>query len=130
MKLNHDCVRSIMIHVEENLHYGQYISFNDVKLDDYTHEEILYAADKLLEVGYFEGKKQTFSDGSEPAIRVTALSWVGHQFLDNIRDDGVWKDTKKVLSKFSSVSLSFVGSIASQVITTLIQNQLGQPGHP
>ena len=125
MKLNHDCVRAIMIFVEENLHYGLYINVNDVKIDGYSHEEILYAADKLLEAEYLKGNYRNYIDGSEPSINITSLTWSGHQFLDNIRDDGVWKDTKKILSKFSSVSLNFVSGIASQVITALIQNQLG-----
>lgn len=125
MQLNHDCVRAIMLHVEKNLHYGYYINFNDVELDGYSHEDILYAADKLLEAEYFNGKKQNYISTSEPTIHITSLTWNGHQFLDNIRDDGVWKDTKRILAKFSSTSLSFVGNIASQVITSLVQKQLG-----
>lgn len=123
MKLNHDCVRAIMLYAEENLHYGLCVNFNSVEIDGYTHEEILYAADKLLEVRYFEGSKQNHVDGSEPFIQVVSLTWAGHQFLDNIRDDGVWKDTKKVLSKFSSTSLSLAGNIASQVIAALVRKQ-------
>lgn len=53
------------------------------------------------------------------------LTYDGHKFLDNIRDDKVWKDTKTILSKFSSVSLSFVSSVASNVISQLIQKQFG-----
>lgn len=125
MKLNHDCVRAIMLHVEENLSYGYYIDFGNVEIDGFSHGEILYAADKLIEAGYFTGNRQKYISSPEPSIRVTSLTWEGHQFLDNIRDDGVWKDTKKVLAKFSSTSLSFVGNIASQIITSLVQKQLG-----
>lgn len=125
MNLNHDCVRAIMLHAEKNLYYGYYININDVEIDGYSHEEIVYAVDKLLEAGYFAGNKQMYLNTPEPSIRVTSLTWEGHQFLDNIRDDGVWKDTKKVLAKFSSTSLSFAGNIASQIITSLIQKQLG-----
>lgn len=124
MKLSHECVRDVLIYVEENLDYGYYMDFSDVKLKSYTQEELLYAADKLLEANFLSGSRENFISSPLPSIRITSLTWEGHQFLDNIRDDGVWKNTKKVISKFSSVSLSLIGNIASQVITSLIQNQL------
>lgn len=125
MKLNHDCVRDLLLHIEENLTYGYYLEVSEATLKSYSREELLYTADKLLEAGYLDGNKRNTINSSLPYIRITAITWSGHQFLDNIRDDGVWKDTKKVLSRFSSVSLGFVGNVASQVITSLIQKQLG-----
>lgn len=125
MKLNHDCVRDLLLHIEENLTYGYYLEVSEATLKSYSREELLYTADKLLEAGYLDGNKRNTINSSLPYIRITAITWTGHQFLDNIRDDGVWKDTKKVLSRFSSVSLGFVGNVASQVITSLIQKQLG-----
>lgn len=125
MKLNHECVRDVLIHIEENLSYGYYMDFSKVELKDYSQEELLYTADKLLEAGFITGTRRNSIAESLPDIRITSLTWEGHQFLDNIRDDSVWKDTKKVLSKFSSVSLSLVGNVASQVISSLIHSQLG-----
>ena len=125
MKLNHDCVRDVMIFVEENVPYGHYADFSSVEIKDYSHEDIIYAADKLLEANLLDGSKHKYIGSNTPDIRITSITWAGHQFLDNIRDDGVWKNTKKVISNFSSVSLSLVGSIASQVITSLVQKQLG-----
>lgn len=125
MKLNHDCVRDLLIHIEEHLTYGFYMEIAAVELKNYSTEELHYAADKLLEANYLIGNKRSSIGAALPDIRITSISWEGHQFLDNIRDDGVWKDTQNVLSKFSSVSLSFVGNIASQVITSLVQKQLG-----
>ncbi len=125
MKLNHDCVRDLLIHIEEHLSYGFYMDISAVELKNYSTEELLYAADKLLEANYLIGNKRTSIGPTLPDIRIISISWNGHQFLDNIRDEGVWKDTKNVLSKFSSVSLSFVGNVASQVITSLVQKQLG-----
>lgn len=124
MKLNHECVRDILLYIEDNLFYGYYIVIADIELKNYSKEELLYTADKLLEAEFLIGNKRNTLNATLPDIRITSISWNGHQFLDNIRDDGIWKDTKKVLSKFSSVSLNFVGNVASQVIATLIQNQL------
>lgn len=125
MKLNHECVRDVLLHIEENLTYGYYMDFSAVELKQYSQEELIYTADKLIEAEFICGSRKNYISNSLPDIRITSLTWSGHQFLDNIRDDGVWKDTKKIISKFSSVSLGLVGSIASQVITSLVQNQLG-----
>ena len=100
MKLNHDCVRSIMLLTEEHLSYGQSIPFNKVEISGYSHEEILYAADKLLEAGYLQGEKLGFAGLGEPSIQITSISWDGHRFLDNIRGEGIWKDTKKFFPNF------------------------------
>lgn len=125
MRLNHDCVRNLLLHIEERLDYGSCMDISAVESKSYSTEELLYTADKLLEANYLIGNKRNSIGASLPDIRITSISWDGHQFLDNIRDEGVWKDTKNVLSKFSSVSLSFVGNVASQVITCLVQRQLG-----
>lgn len=125
MKLNHDCIRDVLLYIEENLTYGYYIDFSDIEISDYSREDLLYTADKLLEAGYLDGTKKNYIGSIKPDIQITAITWSGHQFLDNIRDDGVWKDTKRILSKFSSVSLGFVGNVASEIITSIIQSQLG-----
>lgn len=124
MKLSHDCVRDVLLCIEENLSYGCSINFSTVKLKDYSQDDLLYTADKLLEAGLLNGSRLDYSGGFSD-IRITSITWAGHQFLDNIRDDGVWKNTKSVLSKFSSASLSLIGNIASQIITSMVQNQLG-----
>ncbi|EAG0857908.1 DUF2513 domain-containing protein [Listeria monocytogenes] len=59
------------------------------------------------------------------ALFVSKITWSGHQFLDNIRDDEVWKRTKKTVSKFSSVSVSLLSTIASNILSQLIKHSLG-----
>lgn len=124
MKLNHDCVRDLLLYIEENLSYGYYIDPATVEIKKYSHDEILYSADKLLEANYLDGIKKTYIGSQYPTIHINSITWSGHQFLDNIRDDGIWKSTKNVVSKFSSVSLSMLCSIASQIITSLIKSKI------
>ena len=53
-----------------------------------------------------------------------ALTWDGHKFLDTIRDNEFWSKTKQITSRFASVSISMIESIASQVISNLIAKQM------
>ena len=50
-----------------------------------------------------------------------SLSFDGHSFLDNIRDNQVWSKSKKILSAFKSVSIEII----SQVATNVINKKLG-----
>ena len=125
MKLNHDCIRDILLFVEENVNYNQHADFSAVELKNYSRDEIIYSADKLLEAGFIDGNKISSLGATLPSIRITSITWTGHQFLDNIRDESIWKSTKSVLSHFSSVSLSMVGNVASQVLSAFISKHLG-----
>ena len=119
MKLDHDCVRHLLLFVEESLDYGDEIDTHSISIDNYTPEEITYTAEKLIEAGYLNGEPINFLGSDIPDILISSLTFNGHEFLDNIRDDKVWKKTKEVLSSHASSSLKIVNSTAIQVVTTL-----------
>ena len=48
------------------------------------------------------------------------LTYQGHEYLNNIRDNKIWKNTKKISSKLSSVSLEILKSIAINEINKVI----------
>lgn len=129
MKLNKECIRDIMLAIESEP-YGSHITKFTVKdnnfLSKYDVEEIIYTLHRLLEADYVNADIQYAAD-EVYTFYISSLTWNGHQFLDNIRDDGVWKKTKSIAGKFSSVSISLLSSIASGVITQLINQQLGNP---
>lgn len=125
MKLNHNCVRDLMLFIEDNLEYGYRLYVNELNLGDYNQQTIVYSADKLYEAGYINALIKTTIGSDLPQIEVKSITWEGHQFLDNIRDNKVWENTKNILSKFSSVSIGIISNVASQVISNLIKSQLG-----
>ena len=125
MKLNNDCVRDLLLYIESNTSINSLIAVSQIEINDYTTDELIYTAMKLQEAGYIKAKISKFIDGSAD-VYVNELTWNGHKFLDNIRDDGVWKATKEKISKFSSVSLSIIENVAAQVLTNLINQQIGQ----
>lgn len=125
MKLNNDCVRDLMLLIEEEVGLNEYLSIRKIEFKNYTTEELIYTSKKLKEAGYINAEIEDYLDGGHEAY-IYSLTWQGHKFLDNIRDDGVWKTTKGIISKFSSVSISIIENVASQVITNLITQQMGQ----
>lgn len=127
MKLNHDCIRDLLLLIEENLTYGHYIDPAQLELKNYSVEELTYTAEKLDEAGFIQCNISKFLSNPLPAIRINSMTYYGHQLLDNIRDDGVWKETKKLTSKISSASIKILSEVAAQVISNIISKQMGLP---
>lgn len=122
MKLNHDCIRSVLLYLEENLEIISFIQNENIKLDGFSKEDIDYSLIKLIEANYLEGKHTVYLSGDYD-IYVKSITWTGHKFLDNIRDTEIWSQTKKAASKFSSVSIDILSSLATNILTTLLLKQ-------
>lgn len=125
MRLNPDCIRDILLYVEENINeqnknivVGNLINSISSKYDAYT---IKYHIIQLNQADMFT--HVTIADGNIP-LRIMDLSWQGHQFLSNIRGETVWNHTKSVAGKVGSFSLDTLSKIATGVITQLISKQL------
>lgn len=123
MKLNHDCVRSVLLYLEDNLGIVSFIQSEDIKLVGFSKEDIDYSLIKLIEANYLEGKHTVYI-GGDYDIDIKSITWSGHKFLDNVRDDVVWCETKKAASKFSSVSIDILSSIAINFLTSLLMKQI------
>lgn len=127
MKLNQECIRDILLYIEENLTYENWIEASSLPLDKYSSEELIYTVEKLIEADFLNCSTSHYIGSSLPAIRIKSITYSGHQFLDNIRDDKVWKETKSIVSKVSSVSIQIISDVASKVITNIISKQMGLP---
>lgn len=118
MKLDKECVRNVLLTLESlnkdvALTSDNYAEFP--LLSSYDLETVSYTLKRLDEAGFVNVKFFPVLSGDDP-FRATSLTWAGHQFLDNIRDDGVWKETKKVASKVAGVSLPILSEIATSVL--------------
>lgn len=127
MKLNHDCIRALLLYLEENLKMNDSVDVKSIELKNFSNEDIVYSALKLREAEYISATADYDLLGYIE-ICVESITWEGHKFLDTVRDNKVWSTTKSVLSKLSSTSITITSSIASQVITNLINQQMGFAG--
>lgn len=126
MELNHDCVRDLLLAVEKNTNLNEHLEHDKIlvlpELKDYDNDTVIYAAQKLNEAGFINGNFDFYYDGNVH-IAISSLTYDGHTFLDTVRDEAVWRETKKAASKFSSVSLSILLDIG----TSYLKNKLGLP---
>lgn len=121
MKLKKECVRDVLKYLENNLQYNSSIFAHEIKLQKYSSEDILYTCEKLYEAGFLNIKIQKYISDEVPLIMILSITYEGHQFLDNIRSNAIWKETKSAMKEVGSLSIN----IMSQVATNLISNKLG-----
>lgn len=126
MKLNNDCIRDILLYAED-IDYNSYLTLDDLMdaLPSYTENELQYHCIKLHEAGFLDITSVRTLSAPEQVVRITDLTYNGHQFLADIRSDNAWNKTKEIAKSVGSNSVNALKEIATSVISSLIQNQLG-----
>lgn len=127
MRLNNDCVRDILLSVEEVCDFNEsfrYSKFsNDFeRLQPYSHDEIIYHIKQCKLASLITSMFAT--DGGD-YLEVGDLTPEGHKFLANIRNDDIWNKVKKIAGTVGSHSLSAITQISANVVTQLIKAQFG-----
>lgn len=90
MKRDFDLIRRIMIDIERMPAFEQKQSFT---YDGYDTATINQHIARLIEAKLVDGTPQTTSNQSR--VLVNDLTWAGHDFLDAMRDDGLWAKAKE-----------------------------------
>jgi len=94
MKLNPDCVRDILLTVEENTGYNKEMVYASPgqfsKLSKYDHDEIMYHLWQCKDSGLIEGLENIIGD-----FQVKKLTDAGHTLIVKIREDKTWKKILK-----------------------------------
>ena len=107
MKLDKDLVRDILLALESD---EDAFGWKELSFDDHTQVEIAYHVCILAEGGIL-----TAMDSGNLNVydwRAQRLTYNGHEFLDTIRDDEVWKLTKDTAKKAGVGGLKFLFEVA------------------
>lgn len=132
MKLNHDCTRECLLFLEQELELNQSIDPVDVINSlNYTEDITSYALQKLREANYIVGgvniSYDFYGNGILELTPIKDITWEGHEYLDTVRDNRVWKKTKDITSSLKSVSLSMMKTVATQVLVGILKDVSGLP---
>ena len=112
MQRDNDLIRELLIRIEQNpqLDGTKWVALDRSDAPDHSIEEISYHVLLLVEAGFVRGN----IGGHVPMI--SRLTWEGHEFLDNVKDVGVWEKTKERLHGIPGVALTVVAAIAEAEI--------------
>ena len=115
MKRDMELVRKVLLAIEEAKTEDKPIPIN---IDGYSAKAVSYHVRLLHDAGLV--KALDMSDLSGTQWAATALTWGGHEFLDNARNDTVWQRAMtSVNEKGGSVSLDVLKSILTSTAMQL-----------
>lgn len=121
MRINPDCVRTILLFCESTLNNHNIVRFGSDfgHLNElFTGDELQYTSKKMIEGKLLEGRSI-----SNVQTEINEITWEGHKLLDNIRDDFAWKTVLEKTQKLESVSISVLSRIAQQTVLDIINNK-------
>lgn len=115
MKFDPDLMRSILLDTEEipaGQHAGGFTYEDRDQAEVYRHAQI------LIDEGFIEGKYIKGNMGQPIKFHVKDLTYRGHQFLANARNETVWK---KALSSIrdtgKSMSIAVIEAVLVKIAT-------------
>ena len=130
MKLNHDCIRAMLLTLEQELSYNESLIIQEIDLDqmcgfplmaNYSREDIAYSAEKMSEAGFISYSPR-YADNSLYDAFFEDITYEGHQYLDAIRQDTIWNKIKlKMASSGGSLTFSLIQALG----IAFLKSQLG-----
>ena len=103
MKRDMEVIRNLLLWMEEQ-DEGLFIYQMLPPMPDY--ESSMEHVQMLISAGYVD----------QTAQKSFRISWEGHEFLDKVRDDEIWRKTKEGASSLGSWSVKILGELASGYI--------------
>jgi Hypothetical protein (DUF2513) len=111
-----ELIRQLLINIEaerrfDGTRWWQIKSPEDLGVGAYSDEEVGYHLNLLIDAGLVKGK-----GGIETIPNINKLTWQGHEFVDNIKNNDVWSKVKTRLAGLQSVALSVVVALAESEV--------------
>lgn len=110
-----DLVRTILLKVEGSHEPLDLSDLIDEGASEEEEQVVAHHVSLLVEqAGFMKGFDVSSHDGDNWID--LSLTWAGHEFLDNVRDPDVWRQTKAGAKKAGGFSLQIVAKIAEAVV--------------
>ena len=131
MKRDMGLIRNILLMLEDEINP----SACTISIPDVPEHVVNYHLALLVEAGLVDGlvSAETGTNPSIPRyVRVYRITWSGHEFIDNFRNDDVWNTLKSEFKEMSFSSMTSIGKqllegFAKKKIESLITTPLEKP---
>lgn len=132
MVLNLKCIRDTLLALERCLVLNDELEFVGQNLDElrksgellqYSRSDLAYTLVLLTEADFIESYID-YADDVIAELTVIRLTYKGHQFLDSIRPDSLWKKIYSISEVTGLKSLSTVMQIADILLPEAIKSAL------
>ena len=132
MKFNPDCMRSILLYLEEHLSISSELEIHPISIQElcknlsYSIPEIVNTV-LILDEGKFISASAFGSNNQISELIIYRITYEGYQLIESIRSDLVWRKVKSVGKNIGSFSISIISKIASSVLVSLVNGLLTAP---
>ena len=114
MRRDMDLVREILRQIEAWPEAQGWIEFD---LPDRSPEEVSHHVEIMAKAGLIEALDASTMSG--PDWKAKKLTWDGHEFLDDAREDKVWSGAKRRLgAQFASASFEVIRAVLVDITKT------------
>ena len=130
MKRDMDLIRQLLLRIEaQRLGVGgavdQVLSLSaskpPLRLEGEDPDDVHYNMRLLAEAGYLDMTRTQFTGG----FNIRGLTWAGHDFLDSVRDEEVWRRTKDGVLKAGGFTLDLLKDLAKGLLKKQIEDRTG-----
>lgn len=129
MKLDHNCIRAVLLYSEDHLGLDEDLDWQSLDLKDYcdalskySRQGIAYTLYLLIEAGYVDAHIIDV-DGGICDINVYRLTYSGHEFIDTIRSNKIWNRIASAITTIGSASLPIIQELGSHYAIELLKQQ-------
>lgn len=132
MKFNPDCMRDLLLYLEENLTLSSDLEFQFVSIQNleknlpYAIQEIANMVLVLDDAGFIHATR-FITDNHVDELVVFRITYSGYQLIESIRPQPVWRKVKSIGQNIGSFSISVISQIASGVLTPMVSAFLKNP---
>lgn len=134
MTLNYDCIRDVLLYLENTLGYTDDMVAMTHKrltietvcagLSSYSKGDVQYTIEKLYEARYIRIVDITHNNQKYIVNGyIDDITWDGFNFLNNIREKSIWEATKQGAKKVGAMSISAISMISFEIVKAVVTNQ-------
>lgn len=121
MKRDMDLIRDILLRIEEGADDLHTLA---ERIPGTDYDRIAGHFQVLLDAGYVTGTDASSHEGTD--FQMIRLTWAGHEFLDNARNDTIWHKVKEELSKRSmTVSVDLLQQLLIKFMQSWLNTNIG-----
>jgi Hypothetical protein (DUF2513) len=118
MKRDMELIRALMLMIESQDQDDD----TNFEIAGYDGSQIDYHLELLIESKLILGEMRKYMGSSRPTPMIERLSWEGHEFLDNARNEPVWKEAMKTIAdKGGSTTVG----VLTQLLASVAKHHFG-----
>ena len=131
MKIDYDCIRDVLIALEEHLTLNDDLTYKEISIIDFIHfeelsqydrKQIAYCIYKLADAQYIETFQVPISSKTSYSS-IKCITYKGHEFISNTKNPSIWKKTTNIAKQIGVFSMPILSQIAANVITNIINSE-------